>query len=212
MEPDDQAESLAIIDVEAEPFEPIDNFEPESTEKWYSAVQIQGLVRLSKAGLQQSISKLVSIYGLDIQTLRRGAARATQYSGLALKACKLLNAGKLSELRKLVEATPAATSPAPSGALTISEYTPALDRRITQLGQNAASTSASLNQSVMQLLQQIATENQAAQQRDTDLDNAEINAAQNLGAARALAVFQAEQKAQAEVLAQLRAMKLGGAE
>ena len=27
----------------------------------------------------------------------------------------------------------------------------------------------------MQLLQQIATENQAAQQRDSDLDNAEIN-------------------------------------
>ena len=192
--------------------EPIDSFEPEDEEIWYSALQIQGLLKLSKAGLQQSICKLQSIYGLDIQTLRRGAARATQYSELALKACKLLNAGKLSELRKLVEATPTATSPAPSGALTISEYTPALDRRITQLGQNAASTSASLNQSVMQLLQQIATENQAAQQRDTDLDNAEINAAQNRGAARALAVFQAEQKAQAEVLAQLRAMKLGGAE
>ncbi len=64
----------------------------------------------------------------------------------------------------------------------------------------------------MQLLQQIATENQAAQQRDADLDNAEINAAENRGAAPALAVFQAEQKAQAEVLAQLRAMKLGGAE
>jgi hypothetical protein len=204
-----EPENLAVIDVESEP---IDSTEPENDEIWYSAVQIQGLLKLSKAGLQQSISKLQSIYGLDIQTLRRGAARATQYSELALKACKLLNAGKLSELRKLVEATPAATSPAPSGALTISEYTPALDRRITQLGQNAASTSASLNQSVMQLLQQIATENQSAQQRDTDLDNAEINAAQNRGAARALAVFQAEQKAQAEVLAQLRAMKLGGAE
>ena len=204
-----EPENLAVIDVESEP---IDSTEPENDEIWYSAVQIQGLLKLSKAGLQQSICKLQSIYGLDIQTLRRGAARATQYSELALKACKLLNAGKLSELRKLVEATPAATSPAPSGALTISEYTPALDRRITQLGQNAASTSASLNQSVMQLLQQIATENQAAQQRDADLNNAEINAAQNRGVTRALAVFQAEQKAQAEVLAQLRAMKLGGAE
>jgi hypothetical protein len=80
------------------------------------------------------------------------------------------------------------------------------------LNQNATSTSASLNQNVMQLLAQIATENQAAQQRDADLDTAEINAAQNRGAARALAVFQAEQKAQNEVLAQLRAMKLGGAE
>jgi hypothetical protein len=201
-----EPESLAVIDVEVEP---IDNPEPEDEETWYSAVQIQGLLKLSKAGLQQSISKLQSIYGLDIATLRRGAARATQYSELALKACKLLNAGKLSELRKLVEATPAASSPAQSGALTITEYTPALDRRIAELNQNATSTSASLNQNVMQLLAQIATENQAAGQRDADLDNAEINAAQNRGAARALAVFQAEQKAQAEVLAQLRAMKLG---
>lgn len=201
-----EPESPAVIDVEVEP---IDNPEPEDEETWYSAVQIQGLLKLSKAGLQQSISKLQSIYGLDIATLRRGAARATQYSELALKACKLLNAGKLSELRKLVEATPAASSPAQSGALTIAEYTPALDRRIAELNQNATSTSASLNQNVMQLLAQIATENQAAGQRDADLDNAEINAAQNRGAARALAVFQAEQKAQAEVLAQLRAMKLG---
>jgi len=208
-----EPENLAVIDVESEP---IDNFaepeELEETEQWYSALEIQGLLRLSKAGLQQSISKLQSIYGLDIATLRRGAARATQYSELALKACKLLNAGKLSELRKLVEATPIATSATPAGALTISEYTPALDRRIAELNQSATSNSASLNQNVMQLLAQIATENQAAQQRDADLDNAEINAAQNRGAARALAVFQAEQKAQNEVLAQLRAMKLGGSE
>ena len=206
MEPDEKPESFAVIDVEAEP---IDNTEPDSTEEWYSAVQIQGLLRLSKAGLQQSIAKLQSIYGLDIQTLRRGAARATQYSELALKACKLLNAGKLSELRKLVEATPTAPSASHPGTLTISEYTPALDRRITQLNQNANSASASLNQNVQQLLAQIASENQAAGQRDADLDTAEINAAQNRGATRALAVFQAEQKAQAEVLAQLRAMKLG---
>ena len=77
------------------------------------------------------------------------------------------------------------------------------------MNQNANSASVALNQNVMQLLAQIATENQAAGQRDADLDTAEINAAQNRGATRALAVFQAEQKAQAEVLAQLRAMKLG---
>ena len=204
-----EPETETVIDVEAEP---IDNFEPDSTEEWYSAVQIQGLLRVSKAGLQQSISKLVSIYGLDIKTLPRGAARATQYSETALKAIKLLNSQKLSELRKLVEATPGASSPLQGGTLTISEYTPALDRRIAELNQSATSNSASLNQNVRQLLEQIATENKAAQQRDSDLDTAEINAAQNRGAARALAVFQAEQKAQNKVLAQLRAMKLGGAE
>ncbi|MEP6582527.1 hypothetical protein NDI43_27520 [Microcoleus vaginatus GB2-A3] len=204
-----EPESLAVIDVEVEP---IDNPEPEDEETWYSAVQIQGLLKLSKAGLQQSISKLQSIYGLDIATLRRGAARATQYSELALKACKLLNAGKLSELRKLVEAAPAAPSPLIAGGLAISEYTPALDRRITQLNQNANSASASLNQNVQQLLAQIASENEAAQQRDSDLKQARINAAQNRGAAQALEIYQAEQKALNEVLAQLRARQLGGAE
>jgi hypothetical protein len=199
-------ENLAVIDIDCEP---IDSSEPEPEENWYTAQQMMSLLRLSKADLQKSISKLQSIYGLNLATLRRGAARATEYSQLALDAAKLLNTGKLSELRKLVEAAPTAPSVPTAGALTISEYTPALDRRIAELNQNATSTSTSLNQNVMQLLAQIATENKAAQQRDADLDNAEINAAQNRGAARALAVFQAEQKAQAEVLAQLRAMKLG---
>jgi hypothetical protein len=199
-------ENLAVIDIDCEP---IDSSEPEPEENWYTAQQMMSLLRLSKADLQKSISKLQSIYGLNLATLRRGAARATEYSQLALDAAKLLNTGKLSELRKLVDAAPTAPSVPTAGALTISEYTPALDRRIAELNQNATSTSTSLNQNVMQLLAQIATENKAAQQRDADLDNAEINAAQNRGAARALAVFQAEQKAQAEVLAQLRAMKLG---
>ena len=199
-------EDLAVIDVESEP---IDISEPETEETWYTAQQIMSLSRLSKADLQKSISKLQSIYGLNLASLRRGAARATEYSQLALDGCKLLNAGKLTQLRQLVENTPTTASPSPASALIIAEYTPALDRRIAQLNQNANSASVALNQNVMQLLAQIATENQAAGQRDADLDTAEINAAQNRGATRALAVFQAEQKAQAEVLAQLRAMKLG---
>lgn len=204
-----EPENDTVIDVKSEA---IDTTEPEIDETWYSALQIMSLSRLSKADLQKSILKLQSIYGLSLAALRRGAARATEYSELALDACKLLNAGKLSELRKLVETAPTAPTATPAGALTISEYTPALDQRINQLGQNAASNSASLNQSVMEVLQRIATENQTAQQRDADLSQARINAAQNRGAANALAIFQAEQKAQNEVLAQLRAMQLGGAE
>ena len=108
-------ENLAVIDVEVEA---IDTSEPEIDETWYTAQQMMNLLRLSKADLQKSISKLQSIYGLNLASLRRGAARATEYSELALKACKLLNAGKLSELRKLVESTPTATtSPATSTAI-----------------------------------------------------------------------------------------------
>jgi len=201
-------EKQTVIDVE---IAEIDTPEPESIaiERWYSAAQVQQILQLNKSGLQKAIAKLQDIYGIELKALRRGEARATQYSEFALKACKLLNTGKLSELRKLVEAAPSAPT---AGALTISEYTPALDRRITQLNQNANSASASLNQNVQQLLAQIAAENQAAQQRDADLNTARINAAQNRGAANALAIFQAEQKAQNEVLAQLRASQLGGIE
>ena len=204
-------ENQTVIDVEVEA---IDSTELESIaiEHWYSAAQVQSILDLNKSGLQKAIAKLQDIYGIELKTLRRGEARATQYSEFALKACKLLNAGKLSELRKLVEAAPIAPSVTPAGALTIAEYTLALDQRINQLGQNAATNSATLNQSVMQVLQQIANENQSAQQRDSDLNQARINAAQNRGAANALAIFQAEQKAQNEVLAQLRVMQLGGAE
>ncbi len=201
-------EDQAVIDVEVAQ---VDSTESESIaiEHWYSAAQVQSILSLNKSGLQKAIAKLQDIYGIERKALRRGEARATQYSEFALKACKLLNAGKLSELRKLVETAPTAPT---TGALTISEYTPALDQRITQLGQNAASNSASLNQSVMQVLQQIASENQSAQERDVNLNTARINAAQNRGAAQALAIFQAEQKAQNEVLAQLRASQLGGIE
>jgi hypothetical protein len=205
-----EVESQAVIDVEVQK---IDFCQKESIERWYTAGQIQSILNLNKAALQKAITKLQNIYNIELESLRRGSARATEYSQLALKAIELLNSKKLSELRKLVDRVPA---PVPvsevTSGLTISEYTPELDNRIAQLSQAANSTSASLNQNVIQLLSRIAAENQSAQQRDADLDNAEINAAQNRGAARALAVFQAEQKAQSEVLAQLRAMKLGGAE
>ena len=202
-------ENQVVIDVEVEQ---IDTQSRESIERWYSTAQVQRILGLNKSALQKAIAKLQGIYGIDIKTLRRGGARATEYSQIALDAIKLLNAQKFTELRYLVEKTPAASRASQPGTLTIAEYTPALDRRIAELNQSATSNSASLNQNVMQLLEQIASENKAAQQRDSDLDNAEINSAQNRGAARALAVFQAEQKAQNGVLAQLRAMKLGGAE
>lgn len=201
-----EPETEYVIDVESEQ---IDCTNSESIDRWYSTSQIQRILDLNKAALQKAIAKLTSLYSLDIKTLRRGGARATEYSQVAVDAIKLLNSHKFAELRKLVDKTPTAPT---TGTLAISEYTPALDQRISQLGQNAATNSASLNQSVMQVLAQIASENQSAQQRDNDLNTARINAAQNRGAANALAIFQAEQKAQNEVLAQLRAMQLGGNE
>lgn len=92
-------EDITVIDVEVEQT----NFaERESIERWYSTAQVQRILGLNKSGLQKAIAKLTSIYSIDIKNLRRGGARATEYSQNALDAIELLNAQKFTELRDLV--------------------------------------------------------------------------------------------------------------
>ena len=111
MEPENQD----VIDVESEQ---IDYVKSESIERWYSASQVQRLLGLNnKAVLQKSIAKLTSIYAIDIKILRRGGARATEYSQTALDAIELLNAQKFVEIRKLVDKAPAVPSDLPSAAI-----------------------------------------------------------------------------------------------
>ncbi len=110
-----ELENQDVIDIESER---IDSTELESIaiERWYSAAQVQHILDLNKSGLQKAIAKLTSIYEIDIKNLRRGGARATEYSQIALDAIELLNAQKFAELRKLVErisvASPVTTSTA----------------------------------------------------------------------------------------------------
>ena len=116
-----EVETLDVIDVSSEIIESLEpEVQPENEEAdetWYTSQEVQSLARISKPHLQQAISKLQSIYGMDIQSMRRGVGRATEYSELALDACKLLNAGKLTQLRQLVENTPTATSATTSTAI-----------------------------------------------------------------------------------------------
>ncbi|MEG4807914.1 hypothetical protein QUA82_09820 [Microcoleus sp. F8-D3] len=95
-----EPETECVIDVESEQ---IDCTEPESIDRWYSASQVQRLLNLNKPTLQRAIAKLTSLYSLDIKVLRRGGARATQYSQVAVDAIELLNSQKFAELRKLVD-------------------------------------------------------------------------------------------------------------
>lgn len=113
-----ESENHDVIDVEVEQ---IDSTEPESIERWYSASKVQLLLDLNKAALQKAIAKLTSIYSVDIKTLRRGVARATEYSQIALDAIELLNSQKFTELRKLVENTPVASPVSASTAIVFVE-------------------------------------------------------------------------------------------
>jgi hypothetical protein len=56
-------ESSAVIDVQVEQ---IDLGGEKSIEQWYSARQMMSVLRLTKADLQKSISKLQDIYGLNL--------------------------------------------------------------------------------------------------------------------------------------------------
>ncbi|MEG4218693.1 hypothetical protein QUA27_25385 [Microcoleus sp. Pol14C6] len=202
-----ELETLDVIEVQATS---IDSSAETAIPRWYSAAQVQSTLNLNKTALQKAVAKLQNIYGIDLKSLRRGSARATEYSEFALEAIELLNAKKLSELRKLVDQLPAPTStPQVAGGLVIAEYTPTLDNRIAQLSQTSAATSANISNDIQMVLARIAADNKAAEQRTSDLDAAERAAAQNRGAQRALSVFQIEQEAHNEVLAQLRAMQLG---
>lgn len=113
-----EPESDTVIDVEAES---IDSSTHESIEHWYSATQVQRILNLNKSGLQKAIAKLQDIYGIELKTLRRGGARATEYSQIALDAIELLNDGKFAELRSLVDKVPAASSTSTSTAIVFVE-------------------------------------------------------------------------------------------
>ncbi|MEG4287270.1 hypothetical protein QUB68_29615 [Microcoleus sp. A006_D1] len=116
MEPENQT----VIDVEAEQ---IDSSSSESIDTWYTATQVQGALNLNKAALQKAIAKLTNIYSIDLKTLRRGSARATEYSQLAMDAIELLNTGKFGELRKMVEKSAPSDSGSSSAIVFLGEHT-----------------------------------------------------------------------------------------
>ena len=114
----EQSKDETVIDVEAEHLGFIDSADSESIDgQWYSAAQVQRILDLNKSGLQTAIAKLTSIYAIDIKILRRGGARATEYSQIALNAIELMRAGKFAKLRNLVEVTPAASTIGTSTAI-----------------------------------------------------------------------------------------------
>lgn len=132
------SETQDVIDIESEQ---IDCDEPESIELWYSASQVQRILSLNKAALQKAIAKLTSIYATDIKILRRGGARATEYSRIALDAISLLNAQKFAELRKLVDTEPVVKNTLASAAIVFVDRhnqiattaTQSADRNLTQI-------------------------------------------------------------------------------
>jgi hypothetical protein len=96
-------ETIAVIDVEAEGS--LDKYEPihESIQQiWISAAEAHHQSRLNKSAFQRAMSTLVNSHYFPIEILRRGEARNTQYSQIAIKAILLLESGNFDQLTTLL--------------------------------------------------------------------------------------------------------------
>lgn len=94
-------EPITVIDIEpTEPHRPTESIQQSN---WVSAAEAIHRSRLNKSAFQRAVTELTNLYYFPKQSLRRGEARNTQYSELAVAAIVLLKAGKLDRLRELQE-------------------------------------------------------------------------------------------------------------
>jgi len=112
-------EIIDVIEVESSPsnlrqIESIESIQP----KWIKPAEILHRCRLEKTALQQAITKLTDKYNVPLSLLRRGAARNTEYSAIAVDLLGALKSGDDLEIRKILAS---ATSGETSCALVIAE-------------------------------------------------------------------------------------------
>lgn len=98
-----ELQSFEAIDVEVVGDAAIESESIHESIRWYTAAEALSYTDLNKPAFQRAVKQLTDSYGFNKAALRRGEARATEYSELALKAVVLLAAKKFSELKKLAE-------------------------------------------------------------------------------------------------------------
>jgi len=96
-------EIIDVIEVESSPsnlrqIESIGSIQP----KWIKPAEILHRCRLEKTALQQAITKLTDKYNVPLPLLRRGAARNTEYSAIAVDLLRALKSGDDLEIRKIL--------------------------------------------------------------------------------------------------------------
>jgi hypothetical protein len=102
-------EAITVIDVALHQEKPVS----ESIQSnWISSEEAIHRSRLkNKSAFQRAIVELTNSHYFPKESLRRGEARNTQYSELAIAAILLLKTGKLEQLRELQQnSTPRSTS------------------------------------------------------------------------------------------------------
>lgn len=176
------------------------------SEIWFSAADAKHRLRLDKTPFQRAIAELTAVHQLPMSALRRGEARNTEYSQTCISLVRALKSGDEQTFDRLKQDLVPIQA---SSALVISAgHTLSLDRKIEQLHQSHSSTSTVLASRLQETLTKIADRNQTSNERNSSLSNAEILAAKNRGALRALEIFDTEQSTCDELLAHLRTAEL----
>ena len=178
-------------------------------DEWVGALAAYKLANLTKSSFQRAISHLLGVRGCRVDSIRRGDAKNTRYSGLAIELIKAHKSGNEPLLQRLLEfaAKPATNQ---SSVLVVVDHVATLDEKIANLREAAATNSQLNGDRIQQKLAEIGRCNQAAQQRNEALSEAELLAAENRGFKQALAIFSVEEAAKENALAHLRAAKISG--
>ena len=180
-------------------------------DEWVGATAAVKLSGLTKSSFQRAISHLLAARGCRVDSIRRGDAKNTRYSGLAIELVKAHKSGDEFLLQRLLEFAAKPASPSQSSGLTVVvDHVATLDGKIANLQQAAVNTSQVNANRIRQKLADITRCNQIAQQRSETLSDAELLAAENRGVEQALAIFSAEEAAKQNALAHLRASKISG--
>lgn len=180
-------------------------------DEWIGAAAAVRLTKLTKSAFQRAISHLLGVRGCRVDSIRRGDAKNTRYSGLAIELIKARKSGDEALFRQLLEfaAKPVSSSQSSAG-LAVVDHVATLETKIANLRQAGATNSQLNGDRIRNKLTEIAQYNEIAQQRNEALNDAELLAAENSGIERALAIFATEEAAKESALAHLRAAKISG--
>lgn len=177
-------------------------------DEWIGATAAYKLTGLTKSSFQRAISHLLGVRGCRVDSIRRGDAKNTRYSGLAIELIKAHKSGDETLLQQLLEFAARSTSSSQPSGLAVVDHVGGLEAKIANLRQSAAASSHSNAARIRDKLAEISRCNQTAQQRNEALNDAELLAAENRGIEQALAIFSAEEAAKENTLAHLRALKI----
>ncbi|MEG5159557.1 hypothetical protein QUB37_03785 [Microcoleus sp. AT3-A2] len=179
-------------------------------DEWIGAATAVRLTDLTKSAFQRAISHLLGVRGCRVDSIRRGDAKNTRYSGLAIELIKAHKSGDEVRLQQLLEFAAKPANSSQSSGLAVIDHVAALEGKIANLRQTGAANSQLNGDRIRGKLAEITRCNQTAQQRNEALNDAELLAAENRGMEQALAIFAAEEAAKESALAHLRAAKISG--